>query len=143
MGAAYNPPDYLKEHYVQELGRGCVVRLTYDIVNWAAFWLKLEGSNLTSYNKLSFDVKSAHTGVPAAMRIELKRAGNTEISTINVTGLTTQWQTKSVNLADFEATGFAPPLSSLTDMEELVFVFESVSSGSQGVVYLDNVIFVE
>ena len=58
-----------------------------------------------------------------------------------VSGITADWQTMSVNLSDFGPTGYTAPLSSFVGMEELVFTFEANRSGTDGVVYLDNIGF--
>jgi hypothetical protein len=58
MGAAYNPPDSLKESYPQEPNRGCVARLEYKIAEWSAYWLKLQGADLNAYSRLTFDVRA-------------------------------------------------------------------------------------
>ena len=143
MGAAYNAPDSLVEIYVQEAEHGCVARLEYNIVQWSAFWMKLQGVNLTPYSKLAFDIRAdPERGIPGQMKVELKRAGNQQVSITYVSGITTGWQTMSVNLADFGPTGYTDPLSSLTEMEELVFTFEASRSGTQGVVYLDNIVLI-
>jgi hypothetical protein len=153
MGAAYEAPDYLTENYIPEQGRGCVVRLQYHVAYWGAFWMKLQRVDLSPYSSLSFDVRAdAQMGIPDQFKIELKRqcvflGGVTtcdEVSIILVSGITDDWQTISVNLADFRPTGYPDlgPLSSFTEMEELVFTFEANRSGTEGVVYLDNIVFI-
>ncbi len=140
MGAAYNPPDSLKESYPQEGERGCVARLEYKISGWAAFWLKLNGADLREYRQLKVDVRAdPQPGVPAQMKVELKRQG--EVSIKYVSGIGTDWKTLSVRLADFGYAGYGAPVSSWQGMEELVFTFEASKSGRQGVVYLDNIAF--
>ncbi len=47
----------------------------------------------------------------------------------------------TLNLEDFRSPGTDQPLSTLTQMDELVFTFELKQSGRQGVVYLDNIQF--
>ena len=140
MGAAYNAPNSLTETYVPEQDRGCVARLEYNITEWSAFWIKLQNADLSPYGQLVFDIRADPApGVPGQMKIELKRASNTEVSIAYVSGITADWQTMSVNLADFGPTGYTAPLSSFTEMEELVFTFEASRSGTQGIVYLDNI----
>jgi hypothetical protein len=137
MGAAYNSPDSLIESYVQENGRGCVARLAYDIQAWSAFWQKLQGQDLTAFNRLTFDLRGdAAAGIPGAIKIEIKRANNSEVAILYIENITDSWQSYSVNLADFR-----PALSSWMGIEELVFTFEANRSGRAGVVYLDNVQF--
>jgi hypothetical protein len=140
MGAAYNAPDNLEESYPQEPGRGCVARLAYDVSEWSAFWLKLERVDLGPYSQLVFDVRAEpEPGVSRQIKIELKRARNREVSIVYVSGITADWQTVRVDLADFGPTGYTTELSSLTGMEELVLTFEASQAGSQGVVYLDDI----
>ena len=89
-----------------------------------------------------FDIRSdPQAGVPGEIKIELKRANNTEVSTIYVSGITDNWQTMGVSLSDFGPTGYTDELSSRMGMEELVFTFEASRSGTDGVVYLDNITF--
>jgi formylglycine-generating enzyme required for sulfatase activity len=141
MGAAYDLPNHLHETYVKEQGRGRVARLKYHVEDWSAFWMKLRGTDLTPYSALVFDIRADQPGSVTEMKIELKRADRKEVSIIYVSGITISWQTKILNLDDFVPVGYAEPLSSLTDMEELVFTFEAKRSGTDGVIYLDNVVF--
>jgi hypothetical protein len=141
MGTAYNPPDYLLETYFKDDGHGCVVKLDYHITYWSSFWLKLQLIDLTPYKKLVFDIRSDPQDIPAEIKIELKRAVDMEVSIIYVSGISATWQTITIYLSDFGPTGYMPPISSFSDMEELVFTFEADHSGKSGVVYLDNITF--
>jgi len=142
MGAAYNALDSLEETYVREPERGCVARLEYQIEEWSAFWIKLQGVDLSLYSQLVFDIRAdPEAGVPGQIKVELKRANNREVSIIYISDITAEWQTVTVNLRDFGPTGYTAQLSSLTAMEEVVFTFEAKQSGATGVVYLDNVGF--
>jgi hypothetical protein len=141
MGAAYDPAsgDKLVESYVQETGRGCIARLEYNIVGWSAFWIQLQDADLSPYSQLVFDIKAdPQKKVPGRAKVELKRADGQEVSILYISGITTDWQTMSVNLKDF-APGYAHPLSSFKNMRELVFTFEASQSGKAGVIYLDNI----
>jgi hypothetical protein len=141
MGEAHEPSsaDKLMYSFVQEGGRGCVVRLEYDIVKWSAFWIKLQGADLSPYSQLVFDIKAdPQENVPKEIKIELKRAGNSEMAFQYISGITTDWQTQSVMLEDFVLGDSGRPLP-LIDMEELVFVFEVDEAGKAGIVYLDNI----
>jgi hypothetical protein len=141
MGAAYNSPDSLKESYPQEPDRGCVARLEFKIAEWSAFWMKLQGADLSGYSRLVFDVKAdPQPGIPRQMKLELKRGGEVSILYVSVIGA--DWKTVSVNLADFEPAGYGAPFSSWRGVEELVFTFEAAKSGPQGVMFLDNLTFV-
>jgi len=140
MGAAYHESDRLTETYVSELNRGCIAKLEYNISQWSAFWMKLQSADLSPYNQLIFDIRADPApGIPGQVRIELKRANGAEVSITYVQGITNDWQTMNVDLASFGPTGYADPLSSFTKMEELVFTFEASHSGTQGVIYLDNI----
>jgi len=87
MGAAYNPPDSLKESYVEEANRGCVARLEYKIRGWSAFWMKLQGADLSPYSRLIIDVRGdPASGIPKQMKLELKRGGQVSISYISGIG---------------------------------------------------------
>jgi hypothetical protein len=52
-----------------------------------------------------------------------------------MTGISTDWKTLSVSLSEFQGS-----LSSMADMEELVFMFEAGEGRKTGVIYLDNVV---
>jgi hypothetical protein len=137
MGAAFVPPhNSLVVSYVPEDRPGCVARLEYDIVDWAGFWIRLQGADLSPYSQLVFDIKANQQEVPEQMKIELKRSGGQQISTLyyDISEMTPHWQRMTVDLGDFRGS-----LSSFRDMEELVFVFEANGSGSTGVIYLDNI----
>jgi hypothetical protein len=145
MGAAYDPPNEMNETYPTEPGRVCVARLQYHIETWSAFWIKLQKLDLTRYPRLTLDIR-ADEPVPWEMKIELKRLcvnGDCgEISTYHLGGrITTYWQTISLDLEDFGSPDWAAPLSSYEDVEELVFTFEFPPAGTNGVVYLDNILF--
>jgi hypothetical protein len=75
------------------------------------------------------------------MKLELKRKSGAEVSIHYVLGIEAGWKTISVALADFGPAGYGRPVSSWSEMEELVFTFESSRAGRRGVVYLDNIIF--
>lgn len=151
MGAAYQEPgNRIAESYLSRAGHGCVVKLAYEIKDWGAFWLKLENSDLSAFREsagyLTFDIR-AEEPIPNGMKIELKRfcapnAGCGELSIYYMTGITTEWQTRSVPLDGFGTTGWAATLSSWEAVEELVFTFEAANSGNNGLVYLDNIAFV-
>jgi hypothetical protein len=142
MGAAYNPPNQMDETYPEESGRGCVARLEYHISEWSAFWLKLQDADLTPYANLAFDIR-ADEPLPRELKIELKRFCDNgscgQVSVYVIGGITPDWLTRSVPLSEFGSTGFAEPLSSMDSMDELVFTFEVLKSGTDGTVYLDNV----
>jgi hypothetical protein len=144
MGAAYGGGDSLAESYGSYAGRDCAARLEYNIQAWAAFWMKLQGQDLTSFSRLLFDIRGdSEAGIPGRIKIELKRANGTQVSIAYVSNITTSWQTRAVSLASFQPTGFpnVAPLSAWTNMEELTFTFEADGSGNSGLIYLDQVRF--
>jgi len=142
MGAAFTPgtSNTLREEYIPEAGRDCVAKLTYEIADWAAFWLKLGGRDLSAYNTLTFDIKADPAiGVPIQMKVELKKSPEV-LSIAYVPGISDTWQTINVSFSDFGSAGFVTQLPDFTDMSELVFTFEA-RYGTQSVVYLDNITF--
>ena len=135
-----SPDNSLVVSYMWEDGLGCIARLEYDIDNWSAFLIRLHDADLSPYSQLVFDIKAdPQENIPGRVKIELKRAGGQEISIQYIEGITTDWQTIIVNLSDLESTGYTDPLSSFTDMEELLFTFGANESGRRGVIYLDNI----
>lgn len=137
MGAAYDPnsDDRLVESIEEKDGRVCIAKLEYDIAGWGSFWIQLQGADLSPYHQLVFDIKaSSQENIPERIKIELKRANGQEISILRTSGITTDWQTTSVNLSEFEGS-----LSSFTDVEELVFTFEANGSRKTGAIYMDNI----
>lgn len=135
MGAAYEGNNSLSDRYGSYADRSCAAQLEYNIQSWAAFWIKLQGQDLTSYSSLLFDIRGdSEAGIPSRIKIELKRANNTQVSIAYISNITPGWQTRVVNLASFQT-------SAWTDMEELVFTFEVDGSGNKGLIYLDQVRF--
>jgi hypothetical protein len=124
--------------YPQESGHGCVARIEYDIVEWSALWIDLLHADLRPYRQLSFDIR-ADAPLPGQIKIELKRASGAESSILYVSGITADWQTRRVKLRDFAPTGYMLPLSTLVEMEELLFTVAAERSGKTGTVYLDNI----
>jgi hypothetical protein len=128
--------DRLELSFAQEAGRGCVAKLEYDMKGGTGIWFRLGGADLSPYSQLAFDIKvNSEENAPEESRVELKRADPPEISKVPITGITTDWQTLSVSLSELEGN-----LSSMDDMEELVFMFEAGQGRKTGVIYLDNVV---
>lgn len=125
--------------YVRGVGRGCIAKLEYDIVNWAALQIQLLGADLWPFSQLVFDIKAdPQYDPPGQIKIEFKRAGGHEVSILYISDITTDWQTMRVNLSDLGPTEYTDPLSSFADMEELLFTFDE-QSGEIRTVYLDNI----
>ncbi len=142
MGAAYNSPDSLLETYAQDQDRGCVALLEYHISDWSAFWMQLNGMNALTYNALTFYAKGDSTqGIPATFKVEVKRKENSEVSVYYVSGLTDSWQPFTIPLDEFEPFPGMTPLSEWDNLSEVVFTFEIDRSGSNGVIYLDDISF--
>lgn len=112
----------------------CAVEL--DCPDECSYWIPLLGHDLTLYSRLVFDIK-AGTPAPDKIKIELRRKGD-EVSRTYVSGITEDWQNKQVEIGELQAVPGKTPLSSFTDMTEIVFTFET---GQSGVVYLDNIVF--
>ncbi len=138
IGEIFDPSsnDRLEASLVREAGRGCVAKLEYDMEGGTGIWLRLGGANLGPYSQLAFDIKvNSEEDAPEEYRIELKRADLQETSKVPMTGISTDWKTLSVSLSEFQGS-----LSSMADMEELVFMFEAGEGRKTGVIYLDNVV---
>jgi hypothetical protein len=136
-GVVYDPDsgDRADVSFVPEPGHGCIARLEYDMAGATGFWLELGGADLSSYSQIEFDHKPGSTeDAPEKYRLELKRLDGQEVATVPIIGVTTDWHTLSVNLGDFEAS-----LTSLREMEELVFMFEANGVKRTGIVFLDNI----
>jgi len=130
-----NTLDTINAAYVREAERGCIAQLTYDMEHWAGFWLRLDKTDLSPTSQLVFDIRTdSLEQAPDFLKIELKRADGEEISTLRTTGLSTNWQRLRLNLENFMG-----PSASLSDLEELVFVFEAGDAHKTGVIYLDNI----
>jgi hypothetical protein len=128
--------DRLELSFAQEAGRGCVAELEYGMKGGTGIWFRLGGTDLSPYSQLTFDIKvNSEENAPEESRVELKRADIQEVSALPITGITTEWQTLSLNLSDFEGN-----LSSMDDMEELVFMFEAGQGRRTGEIYLDNIV---
>jgi hypothetical protein len=141
MEPCFGTPNYLIEKYMpsDQDETGCMARLEYIVKSdWTGFCLQLQGADLDKYSKITFDIR-ADDPVPAMMKIDLRRDNGQEVSSAKVSGITQQWKTMSVDLSAFQAVGWASPLSSLTNLEELALVFEEGRSGESGVVYIDNI----
>ncbi len=151
MGSAFDPntSDKLTETYVPEVGRGCIVKLDYQIPDkWSAFWLKLLDADLTPYSTLSFDVRFEgviDSNTDMEIKVELKRGCHDqecdEVWIHYVPGIIDSWQTRTLSLADFYSPIDGTPPPPLIDMEELVFTFEKEHISSKGIVSLDYIIF--
>jgi hypothetical protein len=125
-----------------ELAPGeCALQLTYDIQDWAAYWLILGGVDFTPYHHLVFDVRSESDQIgPQEFKVELKNQlpEGQIIKLFYVDDITSDWQTVEIHLSDFEPADGGDSILDMSRVDELVFVFESSYSGNQGILYLDN-----
>jgi hypothetical protein len=138
IGEVYDPAlnNELDLTPVREEGHGCVAKAEYNMQGATGVWLQLGKIDLSPYSQLFFDIKvNSEEHAPAEYWVELKRVDPQESSTAPLTGVTADWQTLSVNLSDFQGS-----LSSMADMEELVFMFGSEDDRRTGTVYLDNIV---
>lgn len=143
MGAAFDPPDFLKESYIPEEGRGCVARLEYQIPKvYAAFWMKLQGMNTKDYNTVTFYAKGDSTaGIPQLFKVEVKRNNNAEMSIIYLSNLSDKWQQFAIPYNEFVQFFDFPALSGWDNLSELAFTFEIEKSGQTGVIFVDDIAF--
>lgn len=140
MGAAFVDSNFLAETFVPDNSTDCVARLEYRIDYWAAFWMNLQSTNFSPYTALSFKVRvDLANGATPRLKVELKRANGTEVEVYRNLTLTNGWNTITINFADFQSIDYANQLSSLAQMEELVFTLESFGSHSEGIVYIEDV----
>ena len=117
--------------------------LDYTIEEWAAFWINMMRADLSSFDKLVFDIRAdPEFGIPNQFKVELKRPSKGEVSIAYVRGVREEWATFSIDLDEFRGAGYDSPLSSFEDIEELVLTFEARHSGRHGVVYLDKILAV-
>lgn len=142
MGGAYPDPNNpeLMETFLEESGRGCIAQIDFNLKNWAAFWIKLGGTDLSQHKTLSFEMKAdPQIGVPEEIKIEIKGQGKCTI--VYISGLPNTWQKRSVDLSEFSPGPCGDELTSFENVEELTFVFEPDKSGRIGRIYLDNIQF--
>lgn len=152
MWPAYDTTEYsnwVDVAYREETGHACIAVMRYTVYDWVAYSIGLCGADITEYSRLRFDFRvldSYH--IPSRIKVELKRydtVGTQEwgVAWANVAS-THLWQSIDVPITSLQPVPWAPPLSSRTNMYELVFVFEYPSSGprgTEGVVYFDDIQF--
>ncbi|MBU1077006.1 MAG: gliding motility-associated C-terminal domain-containing protein [Spirochaetes bacterium] len=129
---------------------GYSLRLDYDVSaadSYSGFWTKLDGYNLSGYNYLSFWVKGATGKEFLKVQLKVKNASdiNRKQSAVYADnymtgGMSTDWKKVIIPLDAFFN------VNDLTQVDELVFVFENYqTSANDGVikssVYIDNIIF--
>lgn len=103
------------------------------------FWMKLgpEGGSFdaSKFKKISFWIKgSAETGIPSEIKCELK-SGPDKSAVVYVSDITSEWQKKEYNLAEFSNQGI-----DLTHLIDIFIVFEQRKAlpASKGTIYVDD-----
>jgi len=121
-------------------GAGYSLRLDYDVDSpnpaYNGFWMKLQGTNVSTYKQLSFYVKGDATrGYSTQIKLELKNTKG-EVGHFLLKGMTADWQKVSIPLSDFSG------LTDLTSMSEFVVVFDDITSMKKvGSIYIDEILF--
>ncbi len=120
-------------------GVGYSLKLDYDVDSpnpaYNGFWMKLQGTDLSTYKKLAFYIKGdTGRGFTKDVKIELKNGK--EVGRYLLKGVTDQWQQVSIPLKDFVG------LTEWKGMTEFVVVFDDLTSNPKvGTLYLDEIAF--
>jgi hypothetical protein len=120
--------------------QGFSLRLSYDVesVNPAfnGFWMKLEGVNVTPYNRLRFwvrgDSKSEHT---SRFKVELKNMlGKRAVYLVN--NVSDVWREVVIDFKKNRA------IKDWSELSEFTVVFsDSVATQKKGAIFIDNISF--
>ena len=107
--------------------------------SYNGFWMKLGGEGVvfdaSKYKKVTFWVKgSADPGIPSEIKCELK-SGPDKSGVVYVGDITSEWQKKEFNLAEFSSQGI--DLSHLIDIF-IVFEQRKAMPATQGRIYVDD-----
>lgn len=147
MGITYDPNEdsdiEISENFAIEPDRGGVILLNYNTEDWAAFFVDLQGLDITPYQKIKFDIKSDLPLGSDILRVEIKRLNNQEVEFVNVTGITDEWKTYSIDISSFKPFVNKYPITDYSNIEEIVFVIDAVQAKENGVIYLDNIMLIE
>ncbi|MBN1492745.1 MAG: hypothetical protein JW938_01210 [Candidatus Omnitrophica bacterium] len=122
-------------------------KIDYTIRNTSTFggyYSKLQSNSFTPYGYLYFDVRGANGGEYFKIQLQTNTGTYTQANLMitDVLGatLTTSWQTVAIPLLSFFN------LATISNMNELVFVFEGAQSDQNGItlpvsgsIYLDNI----
>ena len=120
-------------------GVGYSLKIDYDVDSpnpaYNGFWMKLQGTDLSTYKKLTFYVRGDNTrGFTPQIKLELKNGK--EVGRYLLKGVTDQWLQVSIPLKDFAG------LTDWKGMTEFVIVFDDLTSTKKvGTVYLDEITF--
>lgn len=128
----FEPDDALKNQ------AGYSIRLDYDVDSlnpaYNGFWMKLKGTDATSYNCLTFYMKGdSKAGFTKRVKIELKDKENKPSAYI-LGGVTDEWQKFSIPFEKFRR------IQDWKALNEFVVVFDDVNSNPKtGTIYLDQI----
>jgi hypothetical protein len=119
-------------------GKGFSLRCDYDVNSpnpaYGGLWFKLNGIDISGYNKLTFWVKGDEKrGFTPIFKIELKN-NIKEVGRFYVTGVNEKWQKIEVPLMKFAG------ISRFNNMTEFVVVFEDWRCPvKEGTLYFDDI----
>lgn len=119
---------------------GYALAIEYDVDSpnpaYNGFWMKLEDSDASRYEKLTFWIKGdAAAGFTNQIKLELKNESN-EVGKYMVRDITPSWKEVVIPLSDFRG------LKDKTKMKELVVVFDDDNSTQKvGKIYIDDIAF--
>lgn len=119
---------------------GYAVRLDYDVDSpnpaYNGFWMKLNNTDLTLYNVLTFYIKGdTTTGFTKRVKIELKDKSNKSSSYV-IFNVTDAWEKVSIPFSKFRI------IKDWSSMSEFVVTFDDVNSRpKKGTIYIDHVAF--
>lgn len=113
------------------------VRLHYDVDSenpaYNGFWLKLNRTDLTVYNRLNLSVRGdAAEGFTTRFKLELKDFETS--ASFMLTGVTAEWKRFSIPFSKYWK------IKDWSEMNELVIVFDDIFSRPRsGVIYIDDI----
>jgi len=116
------------------------VKIIYDVQSpnpaFNGFWMKLEGVDITKYNRLRFWVRGdSEVNYTSRFKVELKNDLG-ERAIYFVKGVTSQWREIIIAFKDTKA------ITDWTTMTEFTVVFtDLVSTYREGVIYIDDIAF--
>ena len=123
--------------------KGFSMRLEYCVDSpnpaYNGFWMKLQNTDASKYNKLSFWIKGDETaGFSTKVKLEVKNSKE-EVGKYTITGITKDWQEIVVPLNQLAG------LTDLTSLTEFVVVFDDMTCAAKkkGTIYIDDVAFVK
>ncbi len=120
---------------------GFSLQIDYDVdspnMAYNGFWMKLQDTNLTAYDKLTLWIKGDETaGFTTQISLELKDS-NKVANKYTLTGITKNWQQVSIPLTSFAGD------ANLKMADEFIVVFSDIvcAGKKQGTIYIDDIEF--